>query len=185
MLQPKSWRRTEAGEKQAGAGPWWDQWAASPSPPPPRRSPLLSSIKHSGWDLFVFCAMGARPGWWGAWRVGGVVEGVPENEQCRWASTNEAHPRGNREPRDACCRQALQGKESLGTTLSSAFSLPILWCLIPKWAIVWGEIKGSGWKKGQAFSLMISPFCSWQRVKSPFWIFLPGAPEFQSASLCL
>lgn len=50
----------------------------------------------------------------------------------------------------------------------SASSLPILWCLIPKWAIFLEEIKGSGWKKRQAFSLMSGPFCSWQKVEKPF-----------------
>lgn len=136
----------------------------------------------SRWDLSAFFAAGADPEDGMLWKVGGggsCGRGACKQTNADEPSKNKAHlERKTATQRAPKASGASQRRESLWTTLSSPFSLPTLWSLKPKWATFLEGIEGRGWKKGLASSLMIRPFRSWQRVKSPFWVFLPGAPEF-------
>ena len=136
--------------------------------------PFLSLTKHFQVRSFCILCSGSQPWRWdalkGAERCG---KGACIKTNANESSKIKAHlVRKTTTQHVPKTRDTSQRHERLWTTFSSPFFLSPVWRLIPKWAIFLEGIKGSGWKKGLAFFLRISPFCSWQRVKSPFWRFL-------------
>ena len=173
MLQPQKLEKRGGGRGELGKG--WSMMKMGGISRASFRSCLWGNI--SRWELSAFFAGGANPEDGMLWKVLKVVGKVPVDKQMRMNLPKSRPIWGGKQRLNMYPKQHLtETWASLNNFLLSLFSLTV-WRLIPKWAIFLEGIKGSGWKKGLAFSLRISPFCSWQRVKSPFWIFL--------LSLCL